>query len=32
LLKMARYVVANPLRVGLVSKLGDYSLWDAVWL
>ncbi|MFK3974832.1 REP-associated tyrosine transposase [Pseudomonas sp. NPDC087358] len=32
LLKMARYVVANPLRAGLVSKLGDYSLWDAVWL
>jgi REP element-mobilizing transposase RayT len=32
LVKMARYVVANPLRAGLVEKLGDYPLWDAVWL
>jgi putative transposase len=32
LVKMARYVVANPLRAGLVSKLGNYPLWDAVWL
>ncbi|VVM86044.1 REP-associated tyrosine transposase [Pseudomonas fluorescens] len=32
LLKMARYVVANPLRAGLVEKLGDYPLWDAVWV
>ncbi|MFJ3485664.1 REP-associated tyrosine transposase [Pseudomonas sp. NPDC090202] len=32
LVKMARYVVANPLRAGLVSKIGDYPLWDAVWL
>lgn len=30
--KMARYIVANPLRAGLVSQIGDYSLWDAVWL
>jgi putative transposase len=29
---MARYVVANPLRAGLVDKLGDYPLWDAAWL
>ncbi|WP_026340845.1 transposase [Thioalkalivibrio sp. ALJT] len=29
---MARYVVANPLRAGLVHNLGDYPLWDAVWL
>ncbi len=29
---MARYVVANPLRARLVNQLGDYSLWDAVWL
>lgn len=28
----ARYVVANPLRAGLVSHIGDYSLWDAKWL
>jgi putative transposase len=29
---VARYVVANPLRGGLVTKLGDYAFWDAVWL
>ena len=29
---VARYVVANPLRAGLVERLGDYPLWDAVWL
>jgi putative transposase len=28
----ARYIVANPQRAGLVRKLGDYALWDAVWL
>jgi len=32
LVKMARYVVANPLRAGLVEKLGDYPLWDAIWI
>jgi REP element-mobilizing transposase RayT len=32
LVKMARYVVANPLRAGLVENLGDYPLWDAVWV
>jgi putative transposase len=32
LVKLARYVVANPLRAGLVEKLGDYPLWDAIWL
>ena len=29
---IARYIVANPLRAKLVNKLGDYPLWDAVWL
>ncbi|MEW6766188.1 MAG: transposase [Pseudomonadota bacterium] len=29
---IARYIVANPLRAGLVKKLGDYPLWDAIWL
>jgi len=29
---VARYIVANPLRSGLVNRIGDYSLWDAVWL
>ena len=28
----ARYIVMNPLRAGLVQRLGDYPLWDAVWL
>ncbi|MDF9777586.1 REP-associated tyrosine transposase [Pseudomonas baetica] len=32
LVKLARYVVANPLRAGLVQKLGDYPLWDAIWV
>ena len=29
---VARYIVANPIRAGLVEKIGDYPLWDAVWL
>ena len=29
---VARYIVANPLRAGLVERVGDYSLWDAIWL
>uniref|UniRef100_UPI0019818A60 REP-associated tyrosine transposase n=1 Tax=Pseudomonas viridiflava TaxID=33069 RepID=UPI0019818A60 len=32
LVKIARYVVANPLRAGLVQKFGDYPLWDAIWV
>ncbi len=27
----ARYIVANPLRAGLVQRIGDYPLWDCVW-
>ncbi|MBA1296408.1 transposase [Pseudomonas lurida] len=30
--KMARYIIANPLRAGLVERVGDFSLWDAAWL
>lgn len=30
--KMARYIIANPLRANLVSQIGNYSLWDAVWI
>jgi len=30
--ELARYVVANPLRAGLVRRLGDYPHWDAVWV
>lgn len=32
LIATARYVVANPLRAGLVDRIGDYPWWDAVWL
>jgi len=28
----ARYVIANPLRAGLVERIGDYPLWDAAWI
>ncbi len=28
----ARYVIANPLRARLVDRIGDYPLWDAIWL
>lgn len=30
--QIARYIVANPLRAGLVEHIGDYPLWDAIWL
>ncbi len=29
---IARYIVANPLRTGLVKRVGDYALWDAIWV
>ena len=29
---VARYIVANPLRAGLVRTVRDYPHWDAVWL
>ena len=29
---IARYIVANPLRAGLVKTIGDYPHWDAIWL
>ena len=32
LLNVARYIIANPLRAGLVSRIGDYPLWDTIWL
>ncbi|MCK7595639.1 transposase [Lysobacter sp. CAU 1642] len=30
--RAARYLVANPLRAGLVDEIGAYPYWDAVWL
>ena len=29
---VARYLIANPLRAGLVTRLSDYPFWNAVWL
>ena len=29
---VARYIVANPLRAGLVKQIGDYPHWDASWI
>lgn len=29
---VARYIVANPVRAGLVDRVGDYPHWDAIWL
>ena len=30
--QIARYIVTNPLRAGIVANVGDYPLWDACWL
>jgi len=30
--RVARYIVANPLRAGLVEDVGQWPYWDAVWL
>ena len=29
---VARYIVLNPVRAGLVRSVGHYPLWDAVWV
>ena len=29
---VARYIVANPVRAGLVKSVSDYPHWDAIWL
>jgi REP element-mobilizing transposase RayT len=29
---IARYIVANPLRAGIVKNLGEYPHWDATWM
>ena len=31
-LAIARYIVANPLRAGLLKRIGDCPYWDSVWL
>ena len=30
--RVARYVLANPLRAGLVQRLGEYPYWNAIWV
>ena len=32
LVSVARYIVANPIRAGIVSRIGDYPFWNATWL
>lgn len=32
IVRFARYVVANPLRAGLVNSVRQYSLWDCCWV
>ena len=32
ILTVARYIVRNPVRAGLVRRVGDYPFWDAAWL
>lgn len=29
---IARYIIANPLRAGLVKSIKEYPHWDAIWL
>ncbi|MGJ7550864.1 REP-associated tyrosine transposase [Pseudomonas alloputida] len=29
---VARYIIANPVRAGLVKRAGEYPYWDCVWL
>jgi putative transposase len=29
---IARYIIANPMRSGLVKSPGEYPHWDAIWL
>ncbi len=29
---VARYIIANPIRAGLVQHVGDYPFWNAIWL
>ncbi|MBL4911268.1 MAG: transposase [Alteromonadaceae bacterium] len=31
-IKIARYIVANPLRKKLVKNIGDYPYWNSVYL
>lgn len=28
----ARYIIANPIRAGIVKRAGEYPFWNAVWV
>lgn len=30
--EVARYIVANPVRAGLVTRVGHYPYWNSIWL
>ena len=32
MMSVMRYVIANPIRAGLVESIGDYPYWDCVFL
>ncbi|MDJ0813832.1 MAG: transposase [Woeseiaceae bacterium] len=32
LVDIARYIIANPVRAGLVRSVRDFPNWDAIWL
>ena len=32
IVNIARYIIANPIRAGLVKKVGDYPHWDTIYL
>ena len=29
---LARYMIMNPVRAGIVTRIWDYPLWDAAWI
>ncbi len=29
---ISRYIIMNPIRAGIVRRIGDYPLWDARWI
>jgi putative transposase len=31
LVQLARYIVLNPVRAGLVQRVAEYPYWDSVW-
>ena len=32
LVAIARYIIGNPVRTGIVRRVGDYPLWDTIWV